>query len=92
MSRTYHHLSSEDRAVIMIERQSGSNLRSIARRLGRSPSTLSRELQRAGPGAYDATRAAQGYRERRSASRRPRLLLPGTALHQHVRHRLIFCR
>ena len=66
MSRTYHHLSPEERAVIMIERQNGSSLRSIAYRLGRSPSTLSRELQRAGPEAYDATRAAQGYRGRRS--------------------------
>jgi IS30 family transposase len=55
MSRTYHHLSPEDRAMIMIECQNGSSLRSIARRLGRSPSTLSRELRRAGPGMYDAT-------------------------------------
>ncbi|MGY0651020.1 helix-turn-helix domain-containing protein [Luteimonas sp. A537] len=70
MSRTYHHLSPEDRAVIMIERQNGSSLRSTPRRLGRSPSTLSRELQRAGPGAYGATLATQGCRERRSA--RPR--------------------
>ena len=76
----------------MIERQNGSSLRSIARRLGRSPSTLSRELRRAGPGAYDATVAAQGYRDRRSASRRPRLLLPGTALYQHVHDRLVFSR
>ena len=60
MRRTYHHLSPEDRAMIMIERQNGSSLRSIARRLGRSPSTLSRELRRAGPGMYDATRAAEG--------------------------------
>ena len=47
MSRTYHHLSHEEHTVIMIERQNGGSLRSIARRLGRSPSTLSRELQRA---------------------------------------------
>lgn len=92
MPRTYHHLSPEDRAVIMIERQNGSSLRSIARRLGRSPSTLLRELKRAGPGPYDAARAAQGYRERRRASRRPRLLIPGTALYQHVHDRLIFFR
>lgn len=46
MSRIYHHLSPEERAVIMIEHQNGSSLRSIARRLGRSPSTLSRELRR----------------------------------------------
>lgn len=90
MSRTYHHLSSEERAVLMIERQNGRSLRSIALRLGRSPSTLSRELQRAGPEAYDATRAAQGYRQRRGASRRPRLLVPGTALYQHVHDRLVF--
>lgn len=90
MSRTYHHLSPEDRA--MIERQNGSSLRSIARRLGRSPSTVSREVQRAGPGAYDATRAGQGYCERRGASRRPRLLIPGTALYQHVHDRLVFLR
>ena len=31
MSRTYHHLSPEDRAVIMIERRNGRSLRSIAR-------------------------------------------------------------
>lgn len=92
MSRTYHHLSPEDRAVIMIERQNGSSLRSIARRLGRSPSTLSRELRRAGPEVYDATQAAQGYRERRSASRRRRVLIPGTALYQHVHDRLVFSR
>ncbi|WP_156880593.1 helix-turn-helix domain-containing protein, partial [Thermomonas fusca] len=36
MSRTYHHLSAEERAVIMLERQNGSSLRSIALRLGRS--------------------------------------------------------
>jgi IS30 family transposase len=90
--RTYHHLSPEDRAVIMIERQNGNSLRSIARRLGRSPSTLSRELRRAGPGAYDATQAAKGYRERRGASRRPHRLIPGTALYQHVHDRLVFLR
>ena len=92
MRRTYHHLSPEDRAMIMIERQNGSSLRSIARRLGRSPSTLSRELRRAGPGMYDATRAAEGYRERRGASRRSLLLTPGTALYQHVHDRLVFSR
>lgn len=51
-----------------------------------------RELKRAGPGTYDATRAAQGYRDLRDASRRPRLLIPGTALYQHVHDRLIFFR
>jgi len=92
MSRTYHHLSAEDRATIMIERQNGSSLRSIARRLGRSPSTLTHELQRSGPGPYDATRAAERHRERRSRSRRPRVLAEGSTLYQYVHDRLIFCR
>lgn len=92
MSRTYHHLSAEERALIMIERQNGSSLRSIARRLGRSPATISRELRRAGTDAYDATQAAQGYRARRQRSRRPRLLTAGTELYQYVRDRLVFGR
>src|SRR5690606_4770662 len=92
MSRTCHHPSPEERAVIMIERQEGASLRSIARRLGRSPSTLSRELQRAGPGAYNATRASQAYRDRRRASRRPHILAPGTTLYQHVHDWLVFSR
>lgn len=92
MSRIYHHLSPEERAVLMIERRSGSSLRSIARLLGRSASTVSRELRRAGAGAYDATQAARGYRERRRASRRRCRLIPETTLYQHVRDRLLICR
>lgn len=92
MSRTYHHLSAEERALIMIERQNGSSLRSIARRLGRSPATVSRELRRVGTAAYDATQAAQGYRARRQRSRRPRLLTAGTELYQDVRDRLVTYR
>ncbi|MGY5942182.1 helix-turn-helix domain-containing protein [Stenotrophomonas forensis] len=45
-TRTYHHLSAEKRAVIMIERQDGASMRSIVRCLGRSPATISRELRR----------------------------------------------
>ncbi|MGD1325485.1 helix-turn-helix domain-containing protein, partial [Pandoraea pnomenusa] len=44
--RKYKHLSAEERAVIMIEHRSGSSTRAIARRLGRSASTVSRELAR----------------------------------------------
>ena len=74
MSRTYHHLSAEERAVLMIEHQNGSSLRSIALRLGRSASTLSRELRRCGTAAYHATHAGCAYRDRRTRSRRPKLL------------------
>ena len=36
--------------------------------------------------------AAEGYRERRSASRRRRLLAPGTTLYQYVHDRLVYFR
>lgn len=53
------------------------------RRLGRSQSTLSRELQCLVPGAYDTTRAARSERDRCGAH--PRLLSPRTVLYKHVR-------
>lgn len=88
----YRHLSPEERAVIMIERQNGTSLRAIGRRLGRSPSTISRELQRADDACYDATRAADGYRRRRLRSRRPRRLLDDTPLYRYVHDHLVFLR
>ncbi len=92
MSRPYHHLSAEERAVLMIERQHGSSLRRIALRLGRSASTLSRELRRNGHTTYDATQAGCGYRERRRRCRRRRRLLAGSPLYRHVHDRLVFLR
>jgi IS30 family transposase len=45
MKKNYSHLSAEERAVIMIEREKDASVRAIARLLGRSASTLSRELK-----------------------------------------------
>jgi IS30 family transposase len=42
----YCHLSPAERAVIMIERNNNSPLRTMARLLNRSASTISRELKR----------------------------------------------
>ncbi|WP_178385522.1 helix-turn-helix domain-containing protein, partial [Xanthomonas oryzae] len=44
MSKSYQHLSAEERAMLQIERGRGQSVRAISRILGRSPSTLSREL------------------------------------------------
>lgn len=91
--RTYAHLSPEERASIMLQVQSGRSLREMAHALGRSPSTLSRELRRAGCGAgdrYDATTAAQASRERRQRSRRRHKLEAGTRLHHYVQDRLLY--
>ncbi|MFA0923020.1 helix-turn-helix domain-containing protein, partial [Xanthomonas fragariae] len=40
MSKSYLHLSAEERAVLQIETRRGQSLRSISRLLCRSPSTL----------------------------------------------------
>ncbi|MGE6332097.1 helix-turn-helix domain-containing protein, partial [Stenotrophomonas sp. NPDC077659] len=42
MGKHYSHLSSEERAVLQLEIADGVSIRSIARLLGRSASTLSR--------------------------------------------------
>ena len=55
MPRIYTHLTTQERAVVMTMRDDQCSIRSIAKRLGRAPSSISRELRRApGTGAYDA--------------------------------------
>src|SRR5471032_1509870 len=46
MTTTYTHLSADERDQLAVLKASGKSLRQIARRLGRSPSSLSRELRR----------------------------------------------
>lgn len=95
MEKRYSHLSAEERAVIMIERDKSASIRSIARLLGRSASSVSRELARhrtEARGHYDATAAAQAYRRRRERCRRPRKLLAGSRLYWHVHHQLVYRR
>ena len=93
MERKYEHLSAEERATIMIETERGASLRSIARLLDRSPSTISRELTRGRPcpaSRYRAAEAAGRYRQRRRASVRPRKLVEGNGLWQRVRDGLCY--
>lgn len=72
MKKNYRHLSAEERAVIMIAYGKDASVGTIARLLGRSASTVLRELARNRDGSrpgYDATRAA-------SASHRARSRMP----------------
>ncbi|HET6552560.1 MAG TPA: helix-turn-helix domain-containing protein, partial [Dyella sp.] len=48
MGRHYNHLSAEERGAIMVGKARGESARQLARVLGRSPSTISRELARNG--------------------------------------------
>lgn len=61
MGKHYSHLSSEERAVLQIEVSSGASVRSIARRLSRSASTLLRELSRQEQPEYVARLAGTRY-------------------------------
>lgn len=73
----------------MTMRDDQCSIRSIAKRLGRSPSSISRELRRApGSGAYDANTAHLQSYARRVAPRRTLKLHSDGALFQVVRHYL----
>lgn len=86
------YLSFAEREEIAILRVQDRGVREIADRLGRSPSTISRELRRnaatrCGDLQYRAT-AAQWHAERRA--RRPKIgkLITNTALRRYVQDRL----
>lgn len=46
MGEVYSHLSEEERQVIQIEVGNGASIRGIGAMLGRSPSSISREIKR----------------------------------------------
>ena len=83
MEKCYSHLSALEREEIRRGMATGSPIRAIARRLGRSPSTVCRELRRnaEGPERYLAT-AAQWRAQRRARIPRRRRS-PGTCGHCH---------
>ena len=71
----YRHLTIEEREEIMCLRRQGAGVRAIARAIGRSPSTVSRELARNSCKRFYRASSAQRRSEgRRAACRRPRVL------------------
>jgi IS30 family transposase len=95
----YEQLSAEERGTILALRSQGSGVRQVALVLGRSPSTISRELARNGVPAqggsglgrpravagYDATAAGRRAQRLRRKARRRRKLHPNGMLWPRVR-------
>lgn len=78
----YNHLTIEERECLMLSRERGESIRQIAKKLGRAPSTVSRELRR-NPGPYRASAAQKQYRcNRRRCVRRT--VLADRELHKLV--------
>lgn len=76
----YTHLTLKDRESILLGISTGKTLDTIAKEIGRSKSTVSREIARNGGWrSYSAATSQDRYRRVRLASRRPRILdRPGT--------------
>lgn len=93
MDTRYQHLSVEERIELYRLHKEGLSLRAIAKHLGRSPSTLSRELKRNSiptkiwPGGYEPARAHSLAERRRRWDNRYKLTRE-PALQRHVYARL----
>jgi IS30 family transposase len=86
------YLSFAEREEIAVLRAGGCGVREVARRLGRSPSTISRELRRnaatrSGRLEYRAT-AAQWHADRRARRPKPAKLAVNDRLRGYVQERL----
>ncbi|MEM5346327.1 IS30 family transposase, partial [Paraburkholderia azotifigens] len=77
MEKRYQQLQPEERLTIASQHLQGSSIRAMARMLGRSPATVSRELARnCGPDRYASVPAQALSVARRVAGRRPAKLDP----------------
>ncbi|WP_034388095.1 helix-turn-helix domain-containing protein, partial [Comamonas composti] len=89
IAKTYQQLTEAERHAIALGLQQKQSIRAIARALGRSPSTISREIERnAGGAGYVSKFAQQRCRNRRLHSRpRPKLHRDGAlfqVVHEHL--------
>ena len=94
MDKRYKHLDSEERGVILAEHRRVAYLQAIGLLLGRSASTIGRELRRGRPDAlpYCAQRGAAAYLARRQHCGQRRKLAAGGWLQGFVRGKLIHKR
>ena len=89
---TGRYLDFAEREQIALARARGDGVREIARRLGRSPSTISRELRRNAAtrsGAFEyRAHTAQWHADRAAMRPKPAKLLTNAALRKYVQDRL----
>lgn len=87
---SYHELSAVERAIIQVGLTNQFSCRGLARLLGRSPSTVSREIRRNrdARGQYRADTAQQAMQVRRLPCRPARKLLPDSELFELVAYLL----
>ena len=77
MYKKYKHLTLEERCIIYGLKSNNNSIRSIAKHLNVSPSTVSRELQRnKRKGGYKPNLAHNKYNRRKSKSVTPRVITP----------------
>jgi IS30 family transposase len=91
MPKTYKHLDANERDILAVLKSKGRSLREISTILKRSPSTLSRELERNAPPVYTGyylSHKAQERADKRNheSHRRPRLKTD--SLRQYVEKRI----
>ena len=70
---SYIHLTIKEREMLMCLKVNGLSIRAITLRLGRSPSTISRELKRCS-GNYSASDAERDYHKKWQHFHKPLLL------------------
>jgi IS30 family transposase len=71
----YHHLSTNERESILFMSGQGKSIRAMAKALGRSAATISRELRRNRfKGGYFPSKADKEYRKRRKRCHRQKIL------------------
>lgn len=83
---SYHHFTQDERKMLEGMLQKKESIRAIARALGRSPSSVSREVRRNRnkDGSYNNWRATILYIERRDKCRYPTRLEEGTEIRSYV--------
>ena len=85
---SYIHLTIKEREMLMFLQAKGLSVRAIALRLGRSPSTISRELKRCS-GNYSASDAERDYHKKRQNYHKPLLLDLHPQLCQKIAHYIL---